>query len=187
MGAMNRSLRKGKAKATSDGVTSRGSRGRHSVSSFPTIPDQFIGDGMTDEEFDQIYSGRRDPNLPTLDSLFENVDEARLDNLDRDEEPTPHSNDVDVEAVMDMCAAMSIASAEHSTVYVKLVTGTAIAWLLSHVGLDLTESRSNGWTTQRQYVGVINDKSDDFTHSSSQELDLYDLIGTLFLTKVVCL
>ncbi|VFQ90461.1 unnamed protein product [Cuscuta campestris] len=41
-------------------------------------------------------------------------------------------------------------SAEHSTVYVKLVTGTVIAWSLSHVGLYLTESRSNGWTTQRQ-------------------------------------
>ncbi|RAL38959.1 hypothetical protein DM860_014785 [Cuscuta australis] len=66
MGAVNRSLRKGKAKASSDGSTSRGSRGRHSVSSFPTIPDQFIGDG--------------------------------LDNLDGDKEPTPHSNDVDVEA-----------------------------------------------------------------------------------------
>ncbi|VFQ78789.1 unnamed protein product [Cuscuta campestris] len=84
-------------------------------------------------------------------------------------------------------AARYSASAEHSRVYVKLVTRTAIAWSLSHVGLDLTESRSNGWTTQRQLVGVINDKSDDFTHSSSQELDLYDLIGTLFLTKVVCL
>ncbi|VFQ74673.1 unnamed protein product [Cuscuta campestris] len=98
MGSVNRSLRKGKAKATSDGSTSRGSRGRHSVSSFPTIPDQFIRDGMTDEEFDQIYSGRGDANLPTLDSLFEDVDEAGLDNLDGDEEPTPHNNDVDVEA-----------------------------------------------------------------------------------------
>ncbi|VFQ76705.1 unnamed protein product [Cuscuta campestris] len=98
MGAVNRSLRKGKAKATSNGSTSRGSRGRHSVSSFLTIPDQFIGDGMTDEEFDQIYSGRGDANLPTLDSLFEDVDEAGLDNLDGDEEPTPHSNDVNVEA-----------------------------------------------------------------------------------------
>ncbi|VFQ64022.1 unnamed protein product [Cuscuta campestris] len=97
MGVVNRSLRKGKAKATSDGSTSRGSRGRHSVSSFPTILDQFIGDGMTDEEFDQIYSGRGDANLPTLDSLFEDVDETGLDNLDGDEEPTPHSNDVDVE------------------------------------------------------------------------------------------
>ncbi|VFQ62713.1 unnamed protein product [Cuscuta campestris] len=37
-----------------------------------------------------------------------------------------------------------------STVYVKLVMGTAIAWSLSHVGLDLTKSWSNGWTTQRQ-------------------------------------
>ncbi|VFQ98061.1 unnamed protein product, partial [Cuscuta campestris] len=45
-----------------------------------------------------------------------------------------------------MCTVMYSASAEHSTVYVKLVTGTAIAWSLSHVGLDLTESRSNGWT-----------------------------------------
>ncbi|VFQ81427.1 unnamed protein product [Cuscuta campestris] len=97
MGAVNRSLRKGKAKATSDGSTSRGSRGRHSVSSFPTIPDQFIGDGMTDEEFDQINSSRGDANLPTLDSLFEDVDEAGLDNLDGDEEPTPHSNNVDIE------------------------------------------------------------------------------------------
>ncbi|VFQ71987.1 unnamed protein product [Cuscuta campestris] len=44
------------------------------------------------------------------------------------------------------------ASAEHSTVYVKLVTGTAIAWSLSHIGLDLIESRSNGWMTQRQSV-----------------------------------
>ncbi|VFQ96061.1 unnamed protein product [Cuscuta campestris] len=98
MGSVNRSLRKGKAKATSDGSTSRGSRGRHSVSSIPAIPDQFIGDGMTDEEFDQIYSGRGDANLLTLDSLFEDVDEAALDNLDGDKEPTPHSNDVDVEA-----------------------------------------------------------------------------------------
>ncbi|VFQ64322.1 unnamed protein product [Cuscuta campestris] len=98
MGAVNRSLRRGKAKATSDGSTSRGSRGRHSVSSFPTIPDQFIGDDMTDEDFDQYISGRGDANLPTLDSLFEDVDESKLGNLDRDEEPTPHNNDVDVEA-----------------------------------------------------------------------------------------
>ncbi|VFQ58573.1 unnamed protein product [Cuscuta campestris] len=49
-------------------------------------------------EFNQIFSGRGDANLPTLDSLFENVDEAGLDNLDRDDEPTPQSNDVDVEA-----------------------------------------------------------------------------------------
>ncbi|VFQ70136.1 unnamed protein product [Cuscuta campestris] len=53
---------------------------------------------MTDEEFDQIYSGRGDANLPTLDSVFEDLDEANLDNLDGDEEPTPQSNDVDVEA-----------------------------------------------------------------------------------------
>ncbi|VFQ80100.1 unnamed protein product [Cuscuta campestris] len=53
---------------------------------------------MTDEEFNQIYSGRGDVNLPTLDSLFEDVDEAGLDNLDGDDEPTPQSNDVDVEA-----------------------------------------------------------------------------------------
>ncbi|VFQ80078.1 unnamed protein product [Cuscuta campestris] len=53
---------------------------------------------MTDEEFNQIYSGRGDANLPTLDSLFEDVDEAGLDNLDGDDEPTPQSNDVDVEA-----------------------------------------------------------------------------------------
>ncbi|VFQ93957.1 unnamed protein product [Cuscuta campestris] len=100
MGDVNRRLSKGKAKATSDGSTSRGrgSRGRHSVSSFPTIPDHLIGDAMTDEEFNQIYSGRGDANLPTLDSLFEDVDEAGLDNLDGDDEPTPQSNDVDVEA-----------------------------------------------------------------------------------------
>ncbi|VFQ67422.1 unnamed protein product [Cuscuta campestris] len=98
MGAVNRSLRKGKAKATSDCSTSHGSRGRHPVSSFHTIPDQFIGDGMTDEEFDQIYSGKGDANLPTLDSLFEDVHEAELDNLDGDKELTPHNNDVDVEA-----------------------------------------------------------------------------------------
>ncbi|RAL49171.1 hypothetical protein DM860_017201 [Cuscuta australis] len=98
MGAVNRSLRRGKAKATSDGSTSRGSRGRHSVSSFSTVPDHLIGDGMTDEEFDQIYSGRGDANLLTLDSVFEDLDEAELDNLDGDEEPTPQSNDVDVEA-----------------------------------------------------------------------------------------
>ncbi|RAL45458.1 hypothetical protein DM860_014847 [Cuscuta australis] len=93
-------LSKGKAKATSDGSTSRGhgSRGRHSVSSFPTVPDHLIGDAMTDEEFNQIYSGRGDANLPTLDSLFEDVDEAGLDNLHGDDEPTPQSNDVDVEA-----------------------------------------------------------------------------------------
>ncbi|RAL40030.1 hypothetical protein DM860_008170 [Cuscuta australis] len=97
MGAVNRSLRRGKGKATSDGSTSRGSRGRHSVSSFPTVPDHLIGDGMTDEEFNQIYSGRGDANLPTLDSLFEDVDEAGLDNLDGDDEPTPQSNNVDVE------------------------------------------------------------------------------------------
>ncbi|VFQ84501.1 unnamed protein product [Cuscuta campestris] len=53
---------------------------------------------MTDEEFDQIYSGRGDANLPTLDSVFEDIDEANLDNLDGDDEPTPQSNDVDVEA-----------------------------------------------------------------------------------------
>ncbi|VFQ96665.1 unnamed protein product, partial [Cuscuta campestris] len=98
MVAVNRSLRRSKAKATSDGSTSRVSRGRHSVSSFPTIPDHLIGDAMTDEEFDQIYSGRGDGNLPTLDSVFEDVDEAHLDNLDGDEEPTPQSNDVGVEA-----------------------------------------------------------------------------------------
>ncbi|VFQ93386.1 unnamed protein product, partial [Cuscuta campestris] len=98
MGDVNRRLSKGKAKATSDGSTSRGhgSRGRHSVSSFPTVPDHL--DAMTDEEFNQIYSGRGDVNLPTLDSLFEDVDEAGLNNLDRDDEPTPQSNDVDVEA-----------------------------------------------------------------------------------------
>ncbi|VFQ77100.1 unnamed protein product [Cuscuta campestris] len=98
MGVVNRSLRKGKAKVTSDGSTSHGSRERHSVSSFPTIPDQLIGDGMTDEDFNQYISGRGDANLPTLDSLFEDVDEAGLDNLDENEEPTPHNNDVDVEA-----------------------------------------------------------------------------------------
>ncbi|VFR00994.1 unnamed protein product [Cuscuta campestris] len=53
---------------------------------------------MTDEEFDQIYSGRGDANLPTLDSVFEDFDEANLDNLDGDLEPTLQSNDVDVEA-----------------------------------------------------------------------------------------
>ncbi|VFQ79711.1 unnamed protein product [Cuscuta campestris] len=98
MGAVNRSLRRGKAKATSDGSTSCDSQGRHSVSSFPTIPDHLIGDAMTNEEFDEIYSGRGDANLPTLDSVFEDLDEAGLDNLDGDEEPTPQSNDVDVEA-----------------------------------------------------------------------------------------
>ncbi|RAL54792.1 hypothetical protein DM860_017985 [Cuscuta australis] len=97
MGAVNRSSSRGKAKVTSDGSTSRVSRGRHSVSSFPTIPDHLIGDTMTDEEFDQIYSGRGDANLPTLDSVFEDIDEANLDNLDGDDEPTPQSNDVDVE------------------------------------------------------------------------------------------
>ncbi|RAL54245.1 hypothetical protein DM860_001373 [Cuscuta australis] len=104
MGDVNRRLSKGKAKATSDGSTSRGhgSRGRHSVSSFPTVPDHLIGDAMTDEEFNQIYSGRGDANLPTLDSLFEDVDEAGLDNLDGDDEPTPQSNDVDVEAGRDL-------------------------------------------------------------------------------------
>ncbi|RAL44403.1 hypothetical protein DM860_011680 [Cuscuta australis] len=100
MGDVNRRLSKGKAKATSNGSTSRGhgSRGRHSVSSFPTVPDHLIGDAITDEEFNQIYSGRGDANLPTLDSLFEDVDEAGLDNLDGHDEPTPQSNDVDVEA-----------------------------------------------------------------------------------------
>ncbi|RAL37392.1 hypothetical protein DM860_000086 [Cuscuta australis] len=100
MGDVNRRLSKGKAKATSDGSTSRGrgSRRKYSVSSFPTVPDHLIGDTMTDEEFNQIYSGRGDANLPTLDSLFEDVDEAGLDNLDGDDEPTPQSNDVDVEA-----------------------------------------------------------------------------------------
>ncbi|VFQ95118.1 unnamed protein product [Cuscuta campestris] len=95
MGAVNR---RGKAKATSDSSTSRVSRGRHSVSSFPTILDHLIGDAMTDEEFEQIYSGRGDANLPTLDSVFEDIDEANLDNLDGDEEPTTESNDVDLEA-----------------------------------------------------------------------------------------
>ncbi|RAL46362.1 hypothetical protein DM860_015355 [Cuscuta australis] len=99
MGAVNQSLRKGKAKATSDDSASRGSRGRHSVSSFPTIPDQFISDALTDQQFDQYISGRGYTNLPTLDSLFEDIDEAGLDKLDGEEEPTPHSNDVDEEAV----------------------------------------------------------------------------------------
>ncbi|VFQ94723.1 unnamed protein product, partial [Cuscuta campestris] len=103
MGAVNRSSSRGKAKVTSDGLTSRVSRGRHSVSSFPTIPDHLIGDAMTDEEFDQIYSGRGDANLPTLDSVFEDIDEANLDNLDGDDEPTSQSNDVDVEAVYGTC------------------------------------------------------------------------------------
>ncbi|VFQ63986.1 unnamed protein product [Cuscuta campestris] len=98
MGVVNRSLRKGNAKATSDGSTSRGSRGRHSVSSFPTIPNQIMGDDLTDKEFDQYISGRGDANLPTLDSLFEDIDEIGLDNLDGDGEPTPHSTDVDEEA-----------------------------------------------------------------------------------------
>ncbi|VFQ85460.1 unnamed protein product [Cuscuta campestris] len=98
MGAVNRSSSRGKAKVTSDGSTSRVSQGRHSVSSFPTIPDHLIGDAMTDEEFDQIYSDRGDANLPTLDSVFEDIDEANLDNLDGDDEPTPQSNDVDVES-----------------------------------------------------------------------------------------
>ncbi|VFQ99154.1 unnamed protein product [Cuscuta campestris] len=101
MGAVNRSSRRGKAKAISDASTSRVSRGRHSVSSFPTIPDHLIGDAMTDEEFDQIYSGRGDGNLSTLDSVFEDFDEAHLDNLDGDEEPTPQSNDVDVETAVE--------------------------------------------------------------------------------------
>ncbi|VFQ76107.1 unnamed protein product [Cuscuta campestris] len=95
MGAVNRSSRKGKAKVTFDGSTSRSSRGRHSVSSFPTISDQFMGDALTDQEFDQYISGRGDANLQTLDSLFEEIDEAGLDG---DGEPTPHSNDVDEEA-----------------------------------------------------------------------------------------
>ncbi|VFQ74596.1 unnamed protein product [Cuscuta campestris] len=45
-----------------------------------------------------VLATRGDANLPTLDSLFKDVDEAGLDNLDGDEEPTPHNNDVDVEA-----------------------------------------------------------------------------------------
>ncbi|VFQ71956.1 unnamed protein product [Cuscuta campestris] len=81
--------------ATFDDSTSRGSRGRHSVSSFPTIPDQFMGDALTDQEFDQYISGGGDANLETLESLFKEIDEA---GMDRDEEPTPHSNDVDQEA-----------------------------------------------------------------------------------------
>ncbi|VFQ70498.1 unnamed protein product [Cuscuta campestris] len=93
MGAVNRSSRKGKAKATFDGSTSRGSRGRHSVSSFPSIPDQFMGDALTDQEFDQYMSGRGDANLETLKSLFEDIDEAGMDG-----EPTAHNNDVDEEA-----------------------------------------------------------------------------------------
>ncbi|VFQ76971.1 unnamed protein product, partial [Cuscuta campestris] len=95
MGAVNRSLRKGKAKATSDGSTSRSSQGRHFVSSFPTILDQFIGDALTDQEFDQYISGRGDANLSTLDNFFEDIDEAGLEG---DGEPTPHINDVDKEA-----------------------------------------------------------------------------------------
>ncbi|VFQ61395.1 unnamed protein product [Cuscuta campestris] len=66
---------------------------------FSRLPQHhLIRDAVTDEEFNQIYSGRGDANLPTLDSLFEDVDEAGLDNLDGDDEPTPQSNDVDVEA-----------------------------------------------------------------------------------------
>ncbi|RAL50083.1 hypothetical protein DM860_007757 [Cuscuta australis] len=87
MCTVNRSSRKGKAKATFDGSTSRGSRGRHSVSSFPSIPDQFMGDALTNQEFDHYISGRGDANLETLESLFEDIDEAGMDG---DVEPTPH-------------------------------------------------------------------------------------------------
>ncbi|RAL47520.1 hypothetical protein DM860_011258 [Cuscuta australis] len=91
MGDVNRRLSKGKAKATSDGSTSRGhgSRGRHSVSSFPTVPDHLIGDAMTDEEFNQIYSGRGDANLPTLDSLFEDEYQGLYGTVQEETAPPP--------------------------------------------------------------------------------------------------
>ncbi|VFQ98550.1 unnamed protein product [Cuscuta campestris] len=54
-----------------------------------------MGDALTYQEFNQYISGRGDANIPTLDSLFEDIDEAGLDG---DGEPTPHSNDVDEEA-----------------------------------------------------------------------------------------
>ncbi|VFQ79168.1 unnamed protein product [Cuscuta campestris] len=54
-----------------------------------------MGDALTDQEFNQYISGRGDANLETLESLFEEIDEAGMDG---DEEPTPHSNDVDHEA-----------------------------------------------------------------------------------------
>ncbi|VFQ84449.1 unnamed protein product [Cuscuta campestris] len=92
MGAVNRILRRCKAKATFHGSTSRGSQGRHSVSYFPSIPDQFVGDALTDQEFDRYMSGRGDANLETLESLFADIDEAGMDG---DVEPTPH---VDEEA-----------------------------------------------------------------------------------------
>ncbi|VFR02703.1 unnamed protein product [Cuscuta campestris] len=96
MGVVNQSSRRGKAKATSDGSTSRSSQGRHSVSSFPSIPDQFVGDALTDQEFDHYMSGRADANLEVLESIFEDIDEAEMD-----VDPTPHTNhptDVDEEA-----------------------------------------------------------------------------------------
>ncbi|VFR01034.1 unnamed protein product [Cuscuta campestris] len=52
-----------------------------------------MGDALTDQESDQYMSGRGDVNLETLESLFEEINEAGMDG-----EPTPHSNDVDKEA-----------------------------------------------------------------------------------------
>ncbi|VFQ73465.1 unnamed protein product [Cuscuta campestris] len=71
--------RKGKAKATFDSLSSRGSQGRHLVSSFSTIPDQFVGDAMTDQEFEQYFGGRTDANLQILKDIFEDIDEAEMD------------------------------------------------------------------------------------------------------------
>ncbi|RAL54773.1 hypothetical protein DM860_017612 [Cuscuta australis] len=170
MGDVNRRLSKGKAKATSDGSTSRGhgSRGRHSVSSFPTVPDHLIGDAMTDEEFNQIYSGRGDANLPTLDNLFEDVDEAGLDNLDGDDEPTPQSNDVDVEAgisrVIRYCTRRN-----STTSALKSKKGFAgiVGGLLAKKGKRAQSSTSSSGTTVSShnelamYQGVPCDYDDD--------------------------
>ncbi|VFQ93107.1 unnamed protein product [Cuscuta campestris] len=52
-----------------------------------------MGDALTNQKLDQYMSGRGDANLETLESLFEEIDEAGMDG-----EPTPHSNDVDEEA-----------------------------------------------------------------------------------------
>ncbi|VFQ73438.1 unnamed protein product, partial [Cuscuta campestris] len=96
MAVVNRSWRKGKAKATSDGSSSRGSQGRHFVPSFPTIPDQFVGDALTDQELEHYLGGRTDANLQTLEDIFEDIDEAEIV-----VEPTLQNNnptDVDEEA-----------------------------------------------------------------------------------------
>ncbi|VFQ83101.1 unnamed protein product [Cuscuta campestris] len=64
----------------------------------PPLPSllYLINYALTDQEFKQYLGDRTDTNLPTLEDIFEDIDEAEMD-----VEPTPHSNnptDADEEA-----------------------------------------------------------------------------------------